>query len=88
VVSDGMSSFKEALVHFIFLFQIPAKPNYSLVLYHAADRPINKSSLLSKFVDGTGLFRDSRFKLVPSIIEVFHITQIITGIRGVSPVFL
>jgi len=43
---------------------------------------------LSKFVDGTGLFRDSRFKLVPSIIEVFHITQIITGIRGVSPVFL
>lgn len=54
----------------VFLFQIPAKPNYSLVLYYAAERPVNKSSLLGKFVDGTDMFRDSRFKLIPSIIEV------------------
>lgn len=54
----------------MFLFQIPAKPNYSLVLYYAAERPVNKSSLLGKFVDGTDMFRDSRFKLIPSIIEV------------------
>lgn len=50
--------------------QVPAKPNYSLVLYYAADRPINKNSLLAKFVDGSDAFRDSRFKLIPSIVEV------------------
>lgn len=51
-------------------FQVPAKPNYSLVLYYASDRPINKNSLLAKFVDGSDVFRDSRFKLIPSIVEV------------------
>ncbi|KAL8157260.1 hypothetical protein AgCh_002094 [Apium graveolens] len=45
--------------------QVPAKPNYSLVLYFAANRPINGSSLLGQFVDETDLFRDSRFKLIP-----------------------
>jgi len=50
--------------------QVPAKPNYSLVLYYAADRPINKNSLLAKFVGGSDAFRDSRFKLIPSIVEV------------------
>lgn len=54
----------------IFNYQVPAKPNYSLVLYYAADRPINKKSLLAKFVDGSDVFRDSRFKLIPSIVEV------------------
>nr|GMC65105.1 protein ENHANCED DISEASE RESISTANCE 2-like isoform X1 [Ipomoea batatas] len=49
---------------------VPAKPNYSLVLYYAADRPVNKDSLLGKFIDGTDLYRDSRFKLIPSIIEI------------------
>jgi len=56
------------------LFQIPGKPNYSVVLYYAADRPVNKSSLLGRFIDGTDTFRDSRFKLIPSIIEVLNIT--------------
>lgn len=51
-------------------FQIPAKPNYGLVLYYAADRPVNKESLLAKFVDGSDSFRDARFKLIPSIVEV------------------
>ena len=50
--------------------QVPAKPNYSLVLYYASDRPINKDSLLAKFLDGSDAFRDSRFKLIPSIVEV------------------
>jgi hypothetical protein len=58
------------LFHIIFNFQVPAKPNYSLVLYYAADRPINKKSLLAKFVDGSDVFRDSTFKLIPSIVEV------------------
>lgn len=50
--------------------QVPAKPNYSLVLYYASERPINKDSLLAKFLDGDDMFRDSRFKLIPSIVEV------------------
>lgn len=66
------------LTEFIYLFiyyvitnfQVPGKPNYSLVLYYAADRPINKKTLLAKFVDGSDVFRDSRFKLIPSIVEV------------------
>lgn len=59
-----------SLILFWLGFQVPAKPNYSLVLYYAADRPVNKDSLLGKFIDGTDSFRDSRFKLIPSIIEV------------------
>lgn len=57
--------------------QIPAKPNYSLVLYYAADRPVNKESLLGRFVDGTDVFRDARFKLIPSIIEVHFLARIL-----------
>lgn len=52
------------------LYQVPARPNYSLVLYYAADRPVIKNSLLGKFIDGTDMYRDSRFKLIPSIVEV------------------
>ncbi|CAH9084063.1 unnamed protein product [Cuscuta epithymum] len=48
---------------------VPAKPNYSLILYFATNKPIVKDSLLGKFFDGTDMFRDSRFKLIPSIIE-------------------
>lgn len=54
----------------VSLFQVPARPNYSLVLYYAADRPVNKNSLLGKFIDGSDMFRDSRLKLIPSIVEV------------------
>lgn len=53
--------------------QVPAKPNYSMVMYYAADRPVNKNSLLGKFVDGSDLYRDSRFKLIPSIVEVWNL---------------
>lgn len=59
-----------SMILFWLGFQVPAKPNYSLVLYYAADRPVNKDSLLGKFIDGTDSFRDSRFKLIPSIREV------------------
>lgn len=57
----------------LLLFQIPSKPNYNLVFYYAADRPVKKSSLLGKFIDGTDTFRDSRFKLIPSIVKVYTI---------------
>ncbi|CAI0395065.1 unnamed protein product [Linum tenue] len=62
--------------------QIPAKPNYSLVLYYAADRPVNKASLLGKFIDGTDMFRDSRFKLIPSIIEGYWMVKRAVGTKA------
>ncbi|KAE9602339.1 hypothetical protein Lal_00049435 [Lupinus albus] len=62
--------------------QVPAKPNYSLVLYYAADRPINKDSLLAKFVDGSDGFRDSRFKLIPSIVEGYWMVKRAVGTKA------
>lgn len=62
--------------------QVPAKPNYSLVLYYAADRPVNKDSLLGKFIDGTDSFRDSRFKLIPSIIEGYWMVKRAVGTKA------
>ncbi|XP_075643264.1 protein ENHANCED DISEASE RESISTANCE 2 isoform X3 [Castanea sativa] len=62
--------------------QVPAKPNYSLVLYYAADRPLNKSSLLAKFVDGSDMFRDARFKLIPSIVEGYWMVKRAVGTKA------
>eukprot|EP00262_Sarcandra_glabra_P000483 TRINITY_DN1056_c0_g1_i1.p1 TRINITY_DN1056_c0_g1~~TRINITY_DN1056_c0_g1_i1.p1 ORF type:complete len:741 (-),score=140.56 TRINITY_DN1056_c0_g1_i1:216-2438(-) len=62
--------------------EVPAKPNYSLVLYYGADRPINKGSLLDKFVNGTGMFRDARFKLIPSIVEGYWMVKRAVGTKA------
>ncbi|XP_010533084.1 PREDICTED: protein ENHANCED DISEASE RESISTANCE 2-like isoform X2 [Tarenaya hassleriana] len=62
--------------------QIPAKPNYCLVLYYAADRPVNKSSSLGKFVDGSDTYRDSRFKLIPSIVQGYWMVKRAVGTKA------
>ncbi|KAF8036755.1 hypothetical protein BT93_C2462 [Corymbia citriodora subsp. variegata] len=62
--------------------QIPARPNYSLVIYYASDRPVNKDSLLGKFVDGSDAFRDSRFKLIPSIVEGYWMVKRAVGTKA------
>ncbi|CAI9787402.1 unnamed protein product [Fraxinus pennsylvanica] len=62
--------------------EVPAKPNYSLVLYYAADRPVNNTSLLGKFANGTDLFRDSRFKLIPSIAEGYWMVKRAVGTKA------
>ncbi|KAL0403943.1 UNVERIFIED_CONTAM: protein ENHANCED DISEASE RESISTANCE 2 [Sesamum radiatum] len=62
--------------------QLPARPNYSLVLYYAADRPVKPDSLLSKFADGTDMFRDSRFKLIPSIVEGYWMVKRAVGTKA------
>ncbi|GMI81444.1 hypothetical protein like AT5G35180 [Hibiscus trionum] len=62
--------------------EIPAKPNYSLVLYFAADRPVNKDSLLEKFLDGTDAFRDGRLKLIPSIVEGYWMVKRAVGTKA------
>ncbi|KAG7030348.1 Protein ENHANCED DISEASE RESISTANCE 2 [Cucurbita argyrosperma subsp. argyrosperma] len=62
--------------------QVPAKPNYSMVMYYAADRPVNKSSLLGKFVDGSDMYRNSRFKLIPSIVEGYWMVKRAVGTKA------
>ncbi|KAL3824587.1 hypothetical protein ACJIZ3_020616 [Penstemon smallii] len=62
--------------------EVPARPNYSLVLYYAANRPVNKNSLLGKFIDGTDMFRDSRFKLIPSIVEGYWMVKRAVGTKA------
>ncbi|KAH6794365.1 ENHANCED DISEASE RESISTANCE protein [Perilla frutescens var. hirtella] len=62
--------------------EVPARPNYSLVLYYAADRPVIKNSLLGKFIDGTDMYRDSRFKLIPSIIEGYWMVKRAVGTKA------
>ncbi|KAM7265417.1 hypothetical protein ACFE04_003100 [Oxalis oulophora] len=62
--------------------QIPAKPNYSLVMYYASERPVSKDSLLGKFVDGSDMFRDSRFKLIPSIVEGYWMVKRAVGTKA------
>ncbi|KAL5774846.1 hypothetical protein ACOSP7_012403 [Xanthoceras sorbifolium] len=66
----------------VFNLQVPAKPNYNLVLYYASDRPVNKDSLLGKFVDGTDSYRDSRFKLIPSIVEGYWMVKRAVGTKA------
>ncbi|XP_020578361.1 protein ENHANCED DISEASE RESISTANCE 2-like isoform X2 [Phalaenopsis equestris] len=62
--------------------EIPAKPFYSLVLYYGAERPINKQSLLGRFVEGSDVFRDSRFKLIPSIVEGYWMVKRAVGTKA------
>jgi len=51
--------------------QVPAKSYYSMVLYYVADKPIRPGSLLDQFVNGDDAFRNSRLKLIPSVVEVW-----------------
>ncbi|XBH91535.1 hypothetical protein VPH35_082907 [Triticum aestivum] len=62
--------------------QVPAKPNYNLVMYYAAEKPVNKDSLLGRFIDGTDAFRDARFKLIPSIVEGYWMVKRAVGTRA------
>ncbi|CAO2206846.1 unnamed protein product [Urochloa humidicola] len=62
--------------------QVPAKPNYNLVMYYATERPVNKDSLLGRFIDGTDTFRDARFKLIPSIVEGYWMVKRAVGTKA------
>ncbi|CAB4319094.1 unnamed protein product [Prunus armeniaca] len=62
--------------------QVPAKPNYSLALYYASDRPAKPGSLFAQFVDGSDMFRDARFKLIPSIVEGYWMVKRAVGTKA------
>ncbi|XP_059066921.1 protein ENHANCED DISEASE RESISTANCE 2 isoform X2 [Cryptomeria japonica] len=62
--------------------QVPAKPNYSMVFYFGANRPIRKGSLLDKFANGSDMFRDEHFKLIPSIAEGYWMVKRAVGTKA------
>lgn len=73
---------KKAPFVLVINLQVPANPNYSLVMYYAADKPVQKDSLLEKFINGTNMFRDSRFKLIPSIVEGYWMVKRAVGTKA------
>lgn len=62
--------------------QVPAKPNYSMIFYFGAERPISKGSLLDSFVDGSDTYRDSRFKLIPRIVKGYWFVKKAVGTKA------
>jgi hypothetical protein len=62
--------------------QVPAKPHYSLVMYFVADKPIQPGSLLDHFANGDDAFRNSRFKLIPSIVEGYWMVKRAVGTKA------
>ncbi|CAK9190399.1 unnamed protein product [Sphagnum jensenii] len=50
-----------------FNVQVPATSHYSMVFYFVAPSAPQLGSLLQRFVDGDDNFRNSRFKLIPSV---------------------
>ncbi|CAA7022914.1 unnamed protein product [Microthlaspi erraticum] len=62
--------------------QVPAKPNYCLVMYYAADRPVSESSSLGKFINGSDSYRDARFKLIPSIVQGYWMVKRAVGTKA------
>lgn len=62
--------------------QVPAKPNYNLVFYFVAEKPIQPGSLLDRFANGDDAFRNSRFKLIPSIVEGYWMVKRAVGTKA------
>jgi len=52
------------------------------VLYYVADKPIRPGSLLDQFVNGDDAFRNSRFKLIPSIVEGYWMVKRAVGTKA------
>ncbi|XP_065002222.1 protein ENHANCED DISEASE RESISTANCE 2-like isoform X1 [Musa acuminata AAA Group] len=57
---------EKGLFSFVINLQIPGSTHYSLVFYYVK-KQLEPGSLLQRFVDGDDEFRNSRFKLIPSV---------------------
>ncbi|OAY80724.1 Protein ENHANCED DISEASE RESISTANCE 2-like, partial [Ananas comosus] len=57
---------EKGLFCFVVNLQIPGSTHYSMVFYFVT-RHLRPGSLLQRFVDGDDDFRNSRFKLIPSV---------------------
>jgi len=57
-------------VAFVFAvnIQVPAQQQYSMVNYFVCSKPIDRSSVLWKFIESSDAkFRNARFKLIPAV---------------------
>uniref|UniRef100_A0A5B7AM44 Protein ENHANCED DISEASE RESISTANCE 2-like n=1 Tax=Davidia involucrata TaxID=16924 RepID=A0A5B7AM44_DAVIN len=52
---------------FIVNIQIPGTTKYTLAFYYMMKTPLEETPLLERFVNGDDSFRNSRFKLIPSV---------------------
>ncbi|XP_050232700.1 protein ENHANCED DISEASE RESISTANCE 2-like [Mercurialis annua] len=57
---------EKGLFSVVFNLQVPASTHYSMVFYFVT-KELVPGSLLQRFVDGDDEFRNSRFKLIPSV---------------------
>ncbi|CAM6079958.1 unnamed protein product [Sphagnum tenellum] len=73
---------KKAPFILVINLQVPARLNYSLVFYFIAERPIRPGSLLDRFANGDDAFRNSRFKLIPSIVEGYWMVKRAVGTKA------
>ncbi|MCO5611085.1 hypothetical protein L7F22_065335 [Adiantum nelumboides] len=62
--------------------QVPAKPNYSMVFYFGAKKPVCKGSLLDSFINGSDAYRDSRLKLIPRIAKGYWFVKRAVGTKA------
>uniref|UniRef100_A0A2P2L3K4 Lipid binding protein n=1 Tax=Rhizophora mucronata TaxID=61149 RepID=A0A2P2L3K4_RHIMU len=60
---------EKGLFSIIFNLQVPGSMHYSMVFYFVT-KELVPGSLLQRFVDGDDEFRNSRFKLIPSVPKV------------------
>ncbi|KAJ3681590.1 hypothetical protein LUZ60_014163 [Juncus effusus] len=57
---------EKGLFSIVINVQVPGSTNYSMVFYFVS-KELTPNSLLQRFVDGDDEFRNSRFKLIPSV---------------------
>jgi len=62
--------------------QVPGKTHYNLAMHFVADKPIQPGSLLDQFANGDDAFRNSRFKLIPSIVEGYWMVKRAVGTKA------
>lgn len=55
--------------------QVPGPTNYSMVFYFVT-KGLVPGSLLQRFVDGDDEFRNSRFKIIPSVPKVLLFSKL------------
>ncbi|KAG6788559.1 hypothetical protein POTOM_004627 [Populus tomentosa] len=60
---------EKGLFSVVFNLQVPGSTHYSMVFYFVT-KELVPGSLLQRFVDGDDEFRNSRFKLIPSVPKV------------------
>ncbi|XP_075523739.1 protein ENHANCED DISEASE RESISTANCE 2 [Primulina tabacum] len=52
-----------------FNLQVPSKDNYSAVAYFVDSEPRPEDSLITRFINGDDVFRNSRLKLIANIVQ-------------------